>query len=138
MKVWNGSAWLDAYATFPQASMDQWNEAYSWGNPASLIAPAIGSTTTCDFGAARNFNLALNQAVTLEFTNIGTAVGKSGMLILSQDASGGRTFTLPPEAKTPQGGAAIVQYTAANSISVLAYYVVSASVVLVNYTGNYA
>jgi len=55
-----------------------------------------------------------------------------------QDATGGRTFALPTIAKTPKGGASIVQETGATTVSILSYTVLDTSNVLVNYIGDYA
>mgnify|MGYP003328002527 FL=1 len=75
---------------------------------------------------------------TFTFSNPASSIGCSGNIIISQDATGGRDFTLPSIAKTPINGATIVQNTGANEISVMSYYVVSSTVVLVNYIGDFA
>ena len=94
------------------------------------------ATTTVDFSTANNFVVTMNQNTTLAFSNV--AAGQSGVIFLKQDATGGRTFTLPAIAKTPLGGATIVQETGANSISIISYVVLDTSNVLINYIGNYA
>ena len=94
------------------------------------------ATTTVDFAAANNFVVTMNQNTTLAFSNV--VAGQSGVIFLKQDATGGRTFTLPAIAKTPLGGATIVQETGANSISIISYVVLDTSNVLINYIGNYA
>ena len=113
----------------------------SGGTLSGTIAVAQASTTassatTLDFGTANNFVVNLTQNTV--FTFINATAGSSGVIYLKQDATGGRTFTLPAIAKTPLGGAAIVQETAANSVSIISYTVLDASTVLVNYIGNYA
>lgn len=94
------------------------------------------ATTTINFASANNFVVTMNQNTTLAFSNV--AAGQSGVIFLKQDATGGRTFTLPAIAKTPLGGAAIVQSTGANSVSIISYVVLDTSNVLINYIGNYA
>ena len=102
----------------------------------STVVPA--ATTTLNLALYDNFIITLDKNITFSLTNIGTKIGSSGCIVLKQDATGGRTFTKATEMKTPLGGAAITQYTAANSLSLINYYVVDASTVLINYIGNFA
>jgi hypothetical protein len=73
---------------------------------------------------------------TLSFSNI--VAGQNGFIYVIEDSTGGYTFTLPAEAKTPKGGASIVQETGADSVSVLSYIALDSSNVLVNYVGDFA
>jgi len=95
-------------------------------------------TVTINLDSSNNHNITLTGNSTLSLSNIANNVGVSGNIILQQDATGGRTVTLSSEMKTPLGGASIDFETGANSISALSYYVVSSTVVLVNYIGNFA
>ena len=99
---------------------------------------ANSSATTLDFSAANNFLVNMSADTTFTWSNLSGAIGCSGNIVLVQDATGGRDFTLPSEAKKPIDGATIVQNTGANEISVLSYYVMSSSQVLVNYIGDFA
>ena len=99
---------------------------------------ASGSATTLNFAAANNFLVNMSADTTFTWSNLSGAIGCSGNIVLQQDGTGGRDFTLPSEAKTPVNGATIVQNTGANEISVISYYVVSESIVLVNYLGDFA
>ena len=99
---------------------------------------ASGSATTLNFASANNFLVNMSADTTFTWSNLSGAVGCSGNIIIVQDGTGGRDFTLPSEAKTPIDGATIVQNTGANEISVLSYYVMSSSQVLVNYIGDFA
>ena len=99
---------------------------------------ANGSATTLDFGASNNFLVNMTLDTTFTFSNLSDAIGCAGNIVISQDATGTRDFVLPAQAKTPINGATITQNTGANEISVLSYYVVSATVVLVNYIGDFA
>lgn len=94
------------------------------------------TTTTLDMSSANDFVINMTQNTTLAFQN--PQAGTSGVIYIKQDATGGRTFTLPATARTPLGGAAIVQATGANSVSIISYTVLDASNILVNYIGNYA
>ena len=95
-----------------------------------------GGTSTIDLASANNHYATLTGNTTIAFSN--KDAGREGNIIFKQDATGGRSFTLPSECKTPVNGAAIVQSTNANEISVLSYYVLDASNILVNYIGDFA
>ena len=99
---------------------------------------ASGATTTIDMTASNFHVITMNASTTFSLSNLASAITSSGTLVIKQDATGGRSFTLPSSCKTPVGGASIVQYTGANSTSILSYIVVSSTEVLVNYVGNFA
>lgn len=102
-----------------------------------LTTVTADATTTFDLTATFNHVVTLDQSTTFAFTLDAESPGNSGMIIIKQDATGGHTFTLPAEAKTPAGGASIAQETGANTISILNYFVVDSSNILVNYIGNF-
>jgi hypothetical protein len=87
----------------------------------------------CDIGVTgwRGFDLTTLTA---------TAVGNSGTIILhnggSTDTTLGSPFNFPTEFKTPNGDS-IIYVTAAGTTAILSYFVVSTSIVLVNYIGNF-
>jgi len=122
------------------------NDGATFGS--GIVAPRIKSTqvtvtvnspsTALDFSTSNNFMVNMTASTTFSFSNIAGAVGCSGNIIIVQNATGGYSFELPSEAKTPVNGATIVQNTGANEISVLSYYVMSSSQVLVNYIGDFA
>lgn len=97
---------------------------------------ASGGTLTINLSNANNFYITMTASTTFAFTS--KDAGRSGNLIIKQDATGGRSFTLPSECKTPVNGASIAQSTGANEISILSYYVLDGSNVLVNYIGDFA
>lgn len=97
---------------------------------------ASGGTLTINLNNANNFKITMTANTTFAFSNV--AAGRGGNLIIVQDATGGRSFTLPAACKTPVNGAAIVQSTGASEISILSYYVVDSSNILVNYVGDFA
>lgn len=106
----------------------------------SVVNAITASTagTSIDF-AQSNFHVVnLNANTTFTFSNLGLAVTSSGTIIIKQNSTGGKSFTLPSVAKTPVGGASIVQVTGANTTSILSYLVVSSTEVLVNYIGDFA
>lgn len=96
------------------------------------------ATTALDLSLADHWHLTMQANTTYTLSNIDKKIGSSGMIIMKQDGTGGRTFTLATQMKTPIGGAAIAQVTTANSLSILTYYVYDSSTLLVNYIGNFA
>lgn len=97
---------------------------------------ASGGTLTIDLNAANNFEITMSASTTFAFSNV--SAGRGGNLIIKQNATGGYSFTLPAACKTPVNGASIVQATNPNEISILSYYVVDSSNILVNYIGDFA
>jgi hypothetical protein len=105
--------------------------------PPKQITVTTG-TTNLNFIEADNFHLTLQANTTITISNADNKIGKSGIIVLKQDGVGGRTFVKPAQMKTPIGGATIDQWTTANSVSVISYYVVDADNLLINYIGNFA
>ena len=95
-----------------------------------------GSTVNIDLSAANNFKVNMTADTTFTFSN--KDAGRFGNIVFVQDGSGSHDFTLPAECKTPVNGAAIVQSTGANEVSVLGYFVLDSSNILVNYIGDFA
>lgn len=102
------------------------------------LITVTGATTNLNFLEADHFHLTLQSSTTLTVSNIDKKIGCSGNIIIKQDGVGGRTFVKATEMKTPIGGATIDQVTSANTLSVLSYYVVDASTLIVNYIGDFA
>lgn len=114
-------------------------DIYCGGNlKAKQVKLTSAAITNIDFNTSDNFYILLNNSVTFTTTNAGSNIGKTGTIVIQENGTGGYVFTKPTEFKTPIGGASIVQTTAANSISVITYYIVSDSVILINYLGNFA
>lgn len=105
-------------------------------NPGlETVSPS--STVNLDFTQNANYEITLNQNVSFTFTIDSAARGQTGMIIINQDANGGRTFSLPSSAKTPVGGGSIAQETQPNSTSIINYFIIDSSNVLVNYIGDF-
>jgi len=96
----------------------------------------VATQQSIDFAASSNFlvNLGINSSFT--FTNLTSSIGASGYIFIKQNSGGGKQFTLPVEAKTP-GGRTITQVTAANSLSLITYYIVDNQTVIVNYIADF-
>jgi len=142
---WNGSAFINN--TLAEANIvgtaggTMTGDLTLNGSIVKSTANAVAgssSSTAIDFTESNFHVLTLSSNTTLSFSNLANAVSSSGSIVIKQDGTGGRSFTLPSEAKTPVNGATIVQSTGANEVSVLSYLVVSSSEVLVNYIGDFA
>jgi hypothetical protein len=120
MKAYDGSEWV-----------------YVRNGIRTIEAIAVTTATTdLDFSLSDNFKLTMSANTTLSFSNI--VAGQNGFIYVIEDSTGGYAFTLPAKAKTPKGGASIVQETGADSVSVLSYIALDSSNVLVNYVGDFA
>lgn len=84
----------------------------------------------CDIGINgwRGFDLTIDA----------TSVGNSGTIVLHNGAqmTVGAPFNMPSEFKTPNGDS-IIWVRGSGTTAILSYFVVSTSVVLINYIGNY-
>lgn len=96
----------------------------------------VSGTITLDVGANSMHTINMIDNITIAFSN--AAAGQTGVIVLNQDSSGGRTFSLGSAFKTPNGGASISQSTGGSTTSILSYTVLSSSNILVNYIGNFA
>lgn len=131
-------AYAAGYSIPSTANQTNWSTAYSWGNHASagyitgsststltnktLGAPVITDYTetryTANTGTALTISLANGtiQDLTLTgnctFTFPATSAGKSFVLLLRQDATGGRTVTWPASVKWPSSTAPTITATA--------------------------
>jgi hypothetical protein len=94
------------------------------------------ATTTLDFNTSGNFYITLSLSTTLAFSNLSSNIGSSGYIFLKQNGTGGYTVGFPAQAKTP-GGRTFTQVTAANSLSLITFYVVDANTVIVNYIADF-
>ena len=104
-----------------------WNGA-SWG-PSSVADPSPsfatqtdGTTITWDLNNNKvsNATVTLGGNRTLAFSN--AVAGATGVLIVKQDATGGRTLTLPGSSKVVNGGAgAWTPTVGANKVDILSF-----------------
>jgi hypothetical protein len=142
MKVYNGSAWLDAYTSITGQTLD---EVTTTGNTTTnsitvgsltvtnsatagtQTANATGSTTL-DFSTYQNFVLTLTGNVTLDNPTT-EAVGQSGFIVLAQDATGGRTVSLGTDYETA-GGAGLTISSAASTTDIVPYVVAASGRIL--------
>ena len=107
------------------------------GLVANQLAVTCGSTTTFDFKVSTNFSCTVNQTTTLAASNLSGQVGQTGIIVLTQDGTGGRAITLPSAMLTPRGDTISFE-TGANTISILSYYIHATDALCVNYMGNFS
>jgi hypothetical protein len=103
-------------------------------------AVTASANVELDLQASNNFFVTMEASVDITLTQPADAIGSSGIIVVKQDGTGGRSFTLKPAAsiKTPVNGATIVQNTNANEYSTISYYVAASDFIMVNYIGDYA
>lgn len=115
--------------TVPDASVTlaalQTVQSFTVAQRGTVSALTSGATITPDFAAANNFSLTLAINATLANPTNQTA-GQSGIITITQDATGGRTLAYGANWKFA-GGTVPTLTTAANAVDVLVYYVESAS-----------
>ena len=101
------------------------NQSFTVAQRGAITALTDGATITPDFAAANNYSVTLGGNRTLANpTNI--TAGQSGVIVLQQDGTGGRTAAFNSVFKFP-GGTAPTLTTTANAVDVVAYYVESAT-----------
>lgn len=105
-------------------------------SPPSAVSVSANQLYTLDFAAATNFQLSLASSFTLGTSNTASCIGQTGVIILIQDSTGGRTPTLTSDWQTPRGDS-ISFDTTASKISMLSYYIQASGVVFVNYMGKF-
>ena len=88
------------------------------------------------FADSENFQLNAAGAWTILATIAATDVGKTGTIIITNTATT-TPGALPATFKTPNGETIVFQ-TDSGDVSIMSYLVVSTSIVLVNYVGNFS
>jgi hypothetical protein len=102
----------------------------------TVVALTDGTTITPDFALGNNFSVTLGGNRTLANPTNLTA-GQSGVIVVTQDATGSRTLTYGSNFKFA-GGTSTALSTAANSVDYLCYYVESATRVFISYVKGVA
>jgi len=123
----------------PTAKLDVTGLIFASGISSAQQSIAVSTgTTDLDLGLYDHFHLTMAASTTFTVSNAASKIGSAGNIVITQNGTGGYSFTLSSEMKTPLNGAAIAQVTTASTTSLLCYYVVSASIILVNYIGDFA
>jgi hypothetical protein len=109
-------------------------QSFTAAQRGTIVALTDGATITPDFAAGNNFSVTLGGNRTLANPTNLTA-GQSGVIVVTQDATGGRTLAFGSNWKFP-GGTAPTLTTAASSVDVIAYYVESSSRITARLVGD--
>lgn len=112
------SAWINVPLL---AGVQTWTAAQR----GAVTALTDGATITPDMALGNNFSVTLAGNRTLANPTNLTA-GQSGAVVITQDATGGRTLAFGTNWKFPSGTAPSLT-TTASAVDVLAYYVESAT-----------
>jgi hypothetical protein len=100
-------------------------QSFTAGQRGSITTLTDGATITADLATANNFSVTLGGNRTLANPSNQTA-GQSGIIVITQDGTGGRTLAYGSNWKFPSGNAPTLT-TTASAVDVLSYYVESAS-----------
>lgn len=108
------------------------SKALAAGVPAALTS---SSSITPNGANGLNFSLTLGHNATLENpTNFG--IGRSGLIVITQDTGGGFTLAYGSDWKFP-GGSPVLS-TGAGEVDLLAYFVAASGVILATLTKAYS
>lgn len=137
--TFDGAAWVADAATASQIWTGTSNVTYV--SPAGVIAAAAGVALTSSASITPDFNTGLNFTVTLahsgQLENPSNAQeGDSGLIKITQDGTGNRTWSYGSNWKFP-GGAPVLS-TAAGAIDLLAYHVWSGGIITATLTKAYS
>lgn len=107
---------------------------YTKAQRGAVVSLTDAATVALDLSAANNFSLLLTSGVgaTRQLGNPTNAVaGQSGVLVVTQDATGSRAISYGSNYKFA-GGSAPALSTAANAVDYLSYYVESATRIFIS------
>ena len=109
-------------------------QSFTAGQRGSVSALTDGATITPNFNTANNFSLTIGGNRTLANpTNI--TAGQSGVIVITQDGTGGRTLAFGSYWDF-SGGTAPTLTTAASAVDVLVYYVNSTTSITASLISN--
>jgi hypothetical protein len=109
-------------------------QSFTAGQRGSVSALTDGATITPNFNTANNFSLTIGGNRTLANPTNLTA-GQSGVIVITQDATGGRTLAFGSYWDF-SGGTAPTLTTAASAVDVLVYYVNSTTSITASLISN--
>jgi hypothetical protein len=123
-----------ANITIPTGVLTSDNNTFTKAQRGAVVALTAGTTVTPDFALSNNFSLAPTQSFTMAFpTNV--VAGQSGMIVITQDATGSRVVTWA-SGWVAAGGTKPVLSTAANSVDYISYYVETTGRIFVSLIAN--
>jgi hypothetical protein len=110
-------------------------QSFTAAQRGTVVTLTDGATITPDFAAGNNFSVTLGGSRTLANPTNLTA-GQSGVIVVTQDGTGGRTLAFGSNWKFPGGTAPTLTTTAANAVDVISYYVESSSRITARVVGD--
>lgn len=111
-------------------------QSFTKAQRGSVVAITYASTMTPDFATSNNFSIAMTGNATLANpTNL--VAGQSGVITISQDATGSRTLAYGSYFKFASGAAPTLS-TSANAVDDFAYYVESSTRIVAKLIGAVA
>jgi hypothetical protein len=109
-------------------------QTFTAAQRGAVVALTDGATITADFALANNFSVTLGGNRTLgNPTNL--VVGQSGVIKITQDATGSRTLAYGSNWDFA-GGVAPTLTTTANAVDILAYYVDGSTNITARFIGD--
>ena len=109
-------------------------QSFTAAQRGTVVALTDGATITPDFALGNNFSVTLGGNRTLANPSNLTA-GQGGVIVVTQDGTGGRTLAFGSNWKFP-GGTAPTLTTTTAAVDVIAYYVESASRITARVVGD--
>ena len=100
-------------------------QTFTAAQRGTVTALSDGATITPDFAVSNYYSVTLGGNRTLANPS-NLAAGQAGVIVITQDGTGGRTLAYGSQWKFP-GGTAPTLTTAANAVDVLAWYAESAT-----------
>ncbi len=128
----SGNVTLTVAAPTAQTTVEQ---AWTAGQAETPVSLPYASTITPNFGAGNNFAVTLTgNAALANPTNI--TPGQAGVIVVTQDSTGGRTLTYGSYFEF-SGGTAPTLSVAPGAVDLLSYYVISATQIAVSASLNF-
>lgn len=132
--VATAGTWHAATSISATIALTNLNQTFTKAQRGAVVALTPGATVALDLSLSNNFSLAAAQNFTLANPTNAVA-GQSGLIAITQDATGSRVLTLGSQyVKT--GGTLPVLTTAGASVDYLMYYVESATRIFVSLAAN--
>ena len=130
--VYDGATWTAIGGGGTSVSA---NNTWTAAQRGSVSALTYGATVTPNFDASNNFSLSLTGNATVANPTGTITPGQSGIIAISQDATGGRSVAWGTYFKAA-GGVKPTLSTAPNAVDLISYYVVSPTMIFIS--GNLA
>jgi len=124
-EYYTGSAWVQVMPDDGTAAKLTLAQTFTKAQRGAVVALTDGATITPDFSLANNFSVTLGGSRTLANPTNLTA-GQSGVITITQDATGSRALAFGSQWKFP-GGTTPTLTTTANAVDDLVYFVESST-----------